>query len=225
MSDTAGTEEGATADARPQLIEPKKEDVVLCTYPDTLDGWVAAWVVRGIAQKHKIPVEFQLDVGTVHSDDTTGRNWISIGPRPPGSSAEKSFLGILTSVDQGKPRPLPFKQWKRTFPFGVEKMTALADGYMASPSLAAAAWDFFYADRIGFDKRPRLIDYVDDSETEKFAFNDTKAVVACLRTYPMQFQTLDKLVEACDDRKRLAFVVTSGQAVLRYIERTEVERD
>lgn len=215
----------------PQLIEPKKEDVVLCTYPATLDGRLAAWVVRRIARTHNIPVEFT-------TEDTAsampGQNHIRLsdGVFPVGTEG-KSLLVLLSGHTRPGssvfPAPLPFAQWKRTFPFGVETMTkheGKAPAVVGDPakSLSAIAWDFFYADRVGFDKRPRAIDYVNDDVTNKNAFNDTAAVVACLSTYPGDFQTLDKLVEACDDRKRLAFIVTSGQAVLRYIaQNAEVE--
>lgn len=216
----------------PQLIEPKKEDVVLCTYPDTLDGRLAAWVVRGVAQSQKFPVEFVVEKdGEPGPTAMPGQNHIIIAAGAFLASTEgKSALVFSRAASTLFEAPLPFRNWKRTFPFGIETMkkhegktpAVVGDG---RKSLSAAAWDFFYADRVGFDKRPRLVDYVND-ET-KNAFNDTAAVVACLNTYPKDFQTMDKLAEACDDRKRLAFIVTSGQAVLRYIaqHRDEVDQD
>lgn len=213
----------------PQLIEPKPEDVVLCTYPDTIDGRLAAWVVRGIAQTHKIPVEFNFNETATA---IPGQNHIAIADGPfPASTRGKSLLAIASYSGSNEiwPAPLSFGQWKRTFPFGVATMTKHPGNSAAlvpatGKSLAATTWDFFYADRVGFDKRPRLIDYVSDSETMN-AFNDTAAVLACIRTYPHDFQTLDKLVEACDDRKRLAFIVTSGQAVLRFIAQNTQDDD
>lgn len=202
-------------------IEPKKEDVVLCTYPDTLDGRLAAWVVRRVAKTHNIPVEFSTKDP---EEPLEGRNWIAFGSDGIALGSFKSGLFFVpkTLVETPSPhwnKPIPFRQWKRTFPFGVEALSSEQTSVVyAEKSLALAAWDFFYADRLAFDKRPRLLEYVNDAVTETFGFADTKAVVACVETYDKAFQTLDKLVEACDDRKRLAFIVTSGQAVLRYID-------
>lgn len=219
----------------PQLIEPKPEDVILCTYPDTLDGRLAAWVVRRVAQAHKIPVEFNTNQTT---SAMPGQNWIAICDKDFPTSTEGKSLMIITHGFETylQPAPLPFKQWKRTFPFGVETLQRIpgkAGSIVAAPrneapnskSLSTLAWDFFYADRVGFDKRPRLIDYVNDAETEAFTFNDTKAVVACIWTYPHDFQTLDKLVEAADDRKRLPYIVNAGEAVLRYIKKSQIDED
>lgn len=215
----------------PQLIEPKKEDVVLCTYPNTLDGRLAAWVVRGIAKKHNIPVEFATE--EKNATAMPGQNHIVLsdsGSFQAGTEGKSMLiLRVGFPIDQPHDAPLPFKQWKRTFPFGIETMQRLPNKAGAvvsteSKSLSAIAWDFFYADRLGFDKRPRLIDYVSDRAT-KNAFHDTAAVIACVQTYDDSFQTLDKLVEAADDRKRLAYIVNAGQAVLRFVEQAQKTED
>lgn len=200
-----------------KVIEPSPKDVVLCTYPDTLDGFLAAWVVRAtMSRPQQVPTEFS--VGEPEDIIDEGRNWIGIEPVgfKEGGKAFNSSLLISRGSLVGN-APVPFKKWERKFPYGIKTMTTGSLGVIADfSSLAAAAWAFFKADRAGFERRPRLIDYVNDAVSGAFKFNDTKDVVACLETYPRNFGTFDSLVEAADDRKRLPYIVTAGQAVNRY---------
>jgi hypothetical protein len=204
------------------VIEVPKQDEVLVTYPDTLDGFLAAWVVRRIAQTKNIAIE--MCKGAPAPDiDLTGRNWIMIGDivSPDElSSSPKSILHIDTHKDgRVSASPMPFKDWVRTFPFGIKTMAKIGGlGCESGTSLCKAAWDFFYADRKGFDKIPRILDYVDDSLTEN-RYGDTADVVACVDSYPRDWRTFDSLVEAGDDRKRLAYIVAGGQAIRRYVEK------
>jgi len=207
------------------LIEVPKQDEVLVTYPDTLDGFLAAWVVRKVAQTKNIAVE--MCEGVPHPDiDLTGRNWIIIGDSvAPDEIPSKPKSGILIVSDKATPghEALPFKDWPRTFPFGIKTMTKHDIwGLVHGTSLCKAAWDFFYADRKGFDKIPRILDYVDDSVNSN-RYGDTLDVVACVDSYPRDWRTFDSLVEAGDDRKRLNYIVIGGQAIRRYMELYGIE--
>jgi hypothetical protein len=205
------------------LIEVPKQDEVLVTYPDTLDGFLAAWVVRKVAQTKNIAVE--MCKGSPAPDiDLNGRNWIIIGDSAAPDeipSAAKSYLRIDTHKDDvNAVDALPFKDWVRTFPFGIKTMSkhGATHGRVSGTSLCKAAWEFFYADRKGFDKIPRVLDYVDDSVTSN-RYGDTADVVACVDSYPRDWRTFDSLVEAGDDRKRLNYIVIGGQAIRRYQEK------
>jgi hypothetical protein len=203
-----------------KLIDPLPEDVVLVTYPDTLDGFLAAWVVRKMAREKNVPLE--MATAPPPDIDLSGRNWIMIGDAAQEvASQPKSGLRIRTrSDDTNLVDPLPFNDWKRTLPFGIETMVKRGVwAQVSGTSLSRAAWEFFHPGREGFDRLPRMIDYVNDSLTVN-RYGDTPDVVACIESYHRQFVTYDKLVEACDDRKRLAYVIAGGQAVRRFIEKT-----
>lgn len=198
-------------------VEPQARDVILCTYPDTLDGWLAAWVVRDVARTHALHVEFQLikhGVGaTLPSLDD--RNWIAIGGTGPWSDLTFAHVrGILAVGVDGGVDPLPFAKWERSIPFGVKRMMVGQRSRLhTNHCLAGQMWDFFKASRKGFEKRPRLIDYVED---EKSTLNFRDTILTCVESYPRDFKTLDALVEACDDRRRRENMIVAGQAIRRY---------
>ena len=212
-------------------VDPLPSDVVLCTYPDTLDGCLAAWVVRKMARDNNVPVEFQFEY--VPITGLEGRNWIEIKEasvaRSPGDEESlwlkykscAAFLRTESPSDRHQP-PLPFSQWERTPPFGIRTMSPpeASGGYSCvhSPnkSLSSSVWSFFS----GGAELPALFAAV-DRDVRGDAFPDDAAIVACLQTYPRDFVTLDRLVEAAEDLRRREFMIVSGQAVLRYIARNE----
>jgi hypothetical protein len=204
----------------PQLLEPNPNDVVLCSYAPTLDAFLAAGVVRKIAMGHNIPVEFQPT--DIAFPALTDRNHISIGDDKENivlkALGAKSTL-IFRRDDTSPKEPLPFRLWQRTFPFGIQTM-AQAGKFCgvgdASRSLARMVWEFFNVDRIGFDKLPKLIDYVDDAVSGRFKYTDTAAVMEAVTSYPVDFVLFDKLLQACEERKRREALIAQGQGILRY---------
>lgn len=210
-----------------KMIEPDPKDVVLCVYGSTLDDFVAAWVVRQMAKKHNVPVEFVEWVGPMygHTVGADGRNAFEIGVPAGTANGARSCVMFRRGPDvraEDYPSALPFNKWGRTFPYGIKTMAPAGVQrvqYAASRlALAALAWDFFHEKRVGFDQRPRLIEHLADSLSGAAPkFNDTPDVVACVDSYPRAFRTLDSLVEAVDDRKRRELVITGGQAIRRYI--------
>lgn len=203
---------------RPKLIDPPKEDEVLVTCQDTLDGFLAAWVVRKIAREKNIAVEMApADIGGDGASE--GRNHIAIcADGFPAGTKGKSLLIFTTSNPEGATAPIAFEDWKRTFPYGIEAMTRGKMGLVSGTSLCKATWEFFHADaNVAKAKLPRLLDYVNDSMTDN-RYGDTAEILACLESYHRNFQVFDRLIEACDDHKRRAYMVAAGQAILRYKE-------
>lgn len=202
-------------------VDPQPRDVILCTYPDTLDGWLAAWVVRGIARQYALHFEFQLISHKVGSTlpDVTDRNWIAIGGTGPWSESVNERGVLLVGVDGGSDA-IPFAKWERSIPFGVVAMVPGRKGRIhTTGSLTGQMYAFFHAARAGFEKRPRLIDYLEDASKPSPQLNGSVSLIQCAESYfPMDFQTLDKLVEAADDRRRREMMFVAGQAIRRYID-------
>jgi hypothetical protein len=217
-----------------KLIEPDPRDIVPVSYPDTLDGWLAAWVLRRVALKHRIPMEMVRSGAMLADIPADDRNYIelrdfsggaAIYERPYRSSYRSALVFLrgefAPPAQFEQAPPVPFGDWERTFPFGIKTLVAGAPTAVvqAEAALCRQVWEFFHADRKGFDKTPRLIQFVDDHVRGRYAFSDTKAVIACVESYPADFFTLDELVKACDDRPRREMIIVGGQAILRYREK------
>lgn len=205
----------------PVAIEPDPKDTVFCLYQDDVDGFAACWVLRLAARGLQIPVEFATFIAP--EDKFDGRNVIVIGNDVEGADAKqfldlgaKSFAGISRSKSSDSDL-LPVDEWKRTFPYGIESLSKLPGkfGIAKDQSLAMAAWKYLFAARAGFDRTPRLVDYINDNASGKPKYNDSEAVAACLATYDRNFSTYDALAQALDNRKRREMLIAGGQAALR----------
>lgn len=203
---------------KPRSIEPDPKDVVVFVYPDTVDGWLAAWVFREACKKHKIPAVF-----TKHGEplpDVTNRNVIEVDQDPLAAAAEcpsgarSCLVFSRTRAKQGG--VIPFAKWKRTFPFGIEKLTEGENvgTVVSTDSLALSLWSFFNT-----EKAPRLIEHINAQVTGS-PFNDTAAIHVCVESYmPLDFRTIDRLIDACNDRPKREMLVVGGQAILRHLAR------
>jgi hypothetical protein len=210
---------------RPSLAgvtEPLPTDVVLCSYPDTMDGFAAAWVIYQIAKRDNIPVEFVTgDMFQPEAKEIEGRNWIAISNSlPPVRTVGKGLLTFSRHAEAKAPDPLPYKLWRRTIPFGIDHMSVIGSTsgvHDPKRSLCRIVWEFFCADRVGFEKPPRLIAAIDDFLTNQ-RYNDTHDIATAISTYPHDFKVYTALAKACDDRKRREAMIAAGQGISRYID-------
>lgn len=204
--------------------DPKPEDVLYVTYPDTFDGWLAAWVVRKAVRQYQLHANLQL----VHRTKTlgvTGRKWIELGPSFTTLSAQASRLTIGVYHLDGVPAPTPFKDWKRKLPFGIESMgdadlVAVYNSELAS--VASMTYEFFYGHRVGFEPTPRLLQLNEDAVSGRGNIQFSRQIVECAKSYPFDFQMLDRLVEATEDKKRRENMIIAGQAICRYIDKNSL---
>ncbi len=213
---------------RPNLdgpLAPSPNDILLVSHPDTMDGMAAAWVIYKVAKRDHIPVEFANTKGeltwTPPPKDVLNRNWVAICDA--GVPAGTYGKGLMTFLRASLPvkAPLPYRQWKRVLPFGIDQMSTVGKVcgvHDAKKSLCRLVWEFFCAERVGFDPPPRIISHIDDHVTATWKYNDSKAIATCVSTYPHEFAVFDKLAQACEDRKRREAMVAAGQGISRYIE-------
>lgn len=206
-------------------LEPNPHDIVVCSHPDTMDGQAAAWVLYKIAKRDNIPVEFvntrDAMAWTPPPKDILNRNWIAIcDDSLPVGTYGKGLMTFMRVRSQSK-TPLPYRLWKRTLPYGIDQMSTVGKVcgvHDEKKSLCRLVWEFFCAERVGFDQPPRLIAHIDDHVTGTWKYNDSKAIATTVSTYPHDFATYDKLAQACEDRRRREAMVASGQGIARYIE-------
>jgi hypothetical protein len=206
----------------PLLATPSQSDVVYCAHEDTLDGWLASWVIREIAKKYSIPVEFTTEVDA--TPKLPDRNCIVIGGEHPATyydeTESKSLVSFRRVSDETEQAPIPFRFWERTQAFGIKTMSPKgrrSSIHNSKLSLSRLVWEFFYAE--GGAHVPYLFVLVNDHLSGVHRFLESRAVVECVQTYPRSFANLDKLIEACEDRKKRALMIAGGQAVMRYVER------
>lgn len=206
------------------VVEPNPKDILLCSYPDTMDGFAAAWVVSQIARRDNIPVEFANKGVTLgwapEAKEILGRNWIDIcdGSCPAGTYG-KSLMTFMRH-DTAPLAPIPYRNWKRTMPFGIETMASLGKlcgVHDSKKSLCRLVWEFFCADRLGFDKPSRLIAHIDDYVTGTMRYKDSEAIAAAVSSYAHDFPIYDRLARAVDDRRRREAMIAAGQGIARYV--------
>jgi hypothetical protein len=192
-------------------IEPKPADVVLCTFDDTLRGWLAAWVVRGVAKAKNVPVQFETTIQRFSPSvddlpsDERGRHWLLLAP---GISYDPKLARSLLVFEQSDAASddnvLPFASWEYIFPYGVKSLTRRggAATCRSLSSIHLAVWDFF---RPGVPVPHLFADVAGGSA----------AVTAAAETYDFDFRTVDALVTAAYDLNRRSIMETAGEAVLR----------
>lgn len=211
------------------FLEPTPADIVLCSYPDTMDACAAAWVVYKVAKRDKIAVQFiKHDKHAIYTPEPASivdRHWIAIcEDGMPAGTYGKSLLTIMRSSAGIIKPPIPYRNWKRKPPYGIDDITLgskLCGVHDATKSLCRSTWEFFCADRIGFDKPPRMLSHIDDYITQAGRYNDSKEIAAAVSSYPRELPVYDKLALACEDRRRREAMVAAGQGILRYIEQNK----
>ena len=193
-------------------LTPDPKDMVFCLLEDSLDCFIASWIIRKRAMSDNIPVEFSKAV--TETDDLSGRNLLlfsGFSEAPRGKSAI-----LVSRASTGLPPPLPFAKWERTRPFGIKTMALPGDSSVAAihgPSLCRAVWDFLYPD---ITRAPRLVNYVTDVLSGEFKLNDSRAVVECIDSYEPSFSVMDRLEEALSDPARRELAIAGGESILRH---------
>lgn len=167
----------------------------LCIYHgNCADGFGAAWAVRAALGD---AVEFHPGVYGKEPPDVAGRDL------------------ILVDFSYKRPVLLDIANAARSVLILDHHKTAAADlvglGYLAKSygdfvpsdnpearigvvfdmerSGAGIAWDFFHPDKV----RPALIDRIEDRDLWRFKYPDTRAVQACVFSYPYDFDVWDRL--------------------------------
>lgn len=76
---------------------------------------------------------------------------------------------------------------------------------------AGITWDFFFQGK----PRPRLVDHVEDRDLWRFKFPDTRAIQACVFSYPYDFKIWDSLVSRCENTRDRDIMIETGEAIER----------
>ncbi|NLG06043.1 MAG: phosphohydrolase [Clostridia bacterium] len=177
---------------------------VLCIYHgNCADGFGAAWAVyHRFRSSENLPVEFVPGVYGNPPPDVTGRHVLMVDfsyKRPVllEMAGKARSIVILdhhkTAVEDlaGFREPAPFAQWQDPDHMLVEgDAEPIAALFDMDRSGAGITWDFFFP----HEKRPRLIDHIEDRDLWRFNLDGTREIQAAVFSYPYDFETWDRLM-------------------------------
>lgn len=174
---------------------------LLCIYHgNCADGFTSAWVVR---QALGDAVEFHAGVYGQDPPDVTGRHvlLVDFSYKRPVLEAMAAKARTILVLDHHKTAqedlagfnvPPSWGAWRSIIdgehPLSLNvRVAALFD---MTRSGAGITWDFFNPG----EARPALLSRVEDRDLWQFRFADTRAVQACVFSYPYDFETWDRLM-------------------------------
>jgi len=159
----------------------------LCIYHGTcFDGFGAAWVVR---RAYRGDVDFHPGVYGEPPPDVTGRHVVLVDfsyKRPVLESLAAQAASLLV-LDHHKTAAADLEGFPNA-EFDMER------------SGAGIAWDHFFPD----ERRPALIDYIEDRDLWRFALPDSRLIHAGLSSYPFDFAVWDVFMASYTRARDLA---------------------
>lgn len=206
----------------------------LCIYhANCADGFGAAWVVRkffngevdfhgGVYQNEPPPV--QNDQPVILVDFSYKRdvmlNWAKNSHGILIIDHHKSAMEELSAEDSritnmaGKySGVIDYERF--LFNCGMDRNENIPDGriytlFDMNRSGSGMAWDFFFPTQ----KRPRLIDHIEDRDLWRFALPLTREIQAAVFSYPYDFDIWDRLVNSFDEFGHSS-LIAEGAAIER----------
>jgi uncharacterized protein len=93
---------------------------------------------------------------------------------------------------------------------GVEAQIKSVKNHVYDPNRSGAgiAWDYFHEG----ERRPKLIDHLEDDDLFRFKYADTRPVLAYLGLEPFSFELWDEVMETLEDPARAVPFLTKARA-------------
>lgn len=183
-------------------------DKILCIYHGNCqDGFGAAWAVRHALGADR--VEFHAGIYQDPPPDVAGRHVLIVdfSYKRPMLQGMATAANSITVLDHHKSamedlagfrEPASAAQFRAQAIPGYQPYHAIRALFDMNRSGAGIAWDFFHPNQ----KRPRLIDYIEDRDLWRFALPGTREIAAALFSYPYDLGTWDELMTG-DHTRRL----------------------
>ena len=198
----------------------------LCIYHgNCADGFGAAWVVRKFFGADQ--VDFHAGFYGAEPPDVTDRNVIMVDfsfKRPVLDAMSLKARSILildhhkTAAEDlaGLQAPFGGADWQRHVDNIYQDICEGAGGrpyalFDMNRSGAGLAWDFFFPNQ----KRPALIDTIEDRDLWRFKLAHTREVQANVFSYPYDFRTWDFLMARGKDHMGIQDMAQEGGAIER----------
>lgn len=175
------------------------------------DGFGAAWVVRKFFGPDQ--VDFHAGFYGAEPPDVTDRDVIMV---------DFSFKRPVLDAMRTKARSILILDHHKTAAEDLHGLPAPDDQYMRenmgisalfdmNRSGAGLAWDFFFPN----EKRPALIDTIEDRDLWRFNLAHTREVQANVFSYPYDFHTWDYLMARGKDHMGIQDMAQEGSAIER----------
>lgn len=184
----------------------------LCIYHgNCADGFGAAWVVRRWFKEREI--DFHPGFYGTEPPDVAGREVIMVdfSYKRPVLERMAAAAQMILILDHHKTAAEDLEGYRVPI-WGAQAMQA---GVWAlfdmNRSGAGLAWDFFFP----HEKRPRLIDHIEDRDLWRFTLAGTREIQANLFSFPYDFAVWDDLVEKAERPGGFADMLIGGVAIDR----------
>jgi uncharacterized protein len=194
----------------------------LCIYHgNCADGFGAAWVVRKFFGSDQ--VDFHAGFYGAEPPDVTGRDVIMVDfsfkrPVLDAMTAKAHSILILdhhkTAVEDLNgllAPPSTGEAWVEAASGNLSQNVRTTALFDMQRSGAGLAWDYFFPDQ----KRPALIDTIEDRDLWRFALAHTREVQANVFSYPYDFRTWDFLMARGKDHMGIQDMAQDGGAIER----------
>lgn len=204
----------------------------LCIYhAGCVDGFAAAWVVRRHFLERGEAIDFHASQYGEAAPDVTGRDVIMVDfsfkrPEINRMIAREGGARSIMVLDHHKTaeRDLAgFRTPAPTWTGHLESVYRDCVENVPEPSVyalfdmdrsgAGLTWDYFFPAQ----RRPRLVDYVEDRDLWRFALPASRNLHACIASHPYDFAVWDQLVaqaELATDR-----MSAEGEAIDRKLQK------
>lgn len=203
----------------------------LCIYhANCADGFAAAWVVRHALGDGN--VDFHAAQYGQEPPDPCGRDIVLVDfsfKRPVLDEIGRYARSILvldhhkTAQEDLAGLPIPPGGWTQWMDHvAIYEAQGHIEGkrplmhalFDMDRSGAGLAWDYFFAG----EKRPRLIDHVEDRDLWRFHLPLTRDIQACVVSHPFDFKTWDWLVSRADNVLAVQEMAAEGAAIDRKLQ-------
>jgi len=189
----------------------------LCIYHDNcVDGFTAAWAVNRFFRERGGCDFHAARYGSL-PPTVAGRDVIIVDFSYPADTLKlmgEMALSVLV-LDHHKTAEEDLKPFAKMWPaasaapvVGRGEVRAYFDMHRSG---AGMAWDFF----MPHDKRPALVDHVEDRDLWRFMKHGTREIHAVLTSYKPSFDVWDQLNDRIENPIQRASVIDEGEAIDR----------
>lgn len=187
-----------------------RKHILVLYHANCTDGWTAAWAAwkkLGDSAEY-LPATYQS--GEVF--DVAGREvyFLDYCPEPEELQSYVKLAGSIVVLDHHKSSEEACKQRFEFSSVAWDTCHRFDLFFDMNRSGAAMAWDYFHPE----EKRPALVNYVEDRDLWRWALPDSRTISAALSSYAHgDFESWYTLVNTCENSRNI--LIREGQAIER----------
>lgn len=98
---------------------------------------------------------------------------------------------------------------------GLDKNSRLRVHFNMDKSGAGLAWEFFHGGR----KVPKMIQFIEDRDLWRFAFQESKRFCAFMNSLDQDFTVWNNVADEAEDQQGLALILAKGNSILQMMDK------